>query len=70
MDKNLVINFIETARLAEKLKNESLSAIYENFESLPVELKNRLIAYIERENTLSKLLADIESCVEEVTNGK
>ena len=63
MDKHIVKNFIESARLAEKLKNESLSAISENVESLPVELKNRLIAHIEKENTLGKLLADIESYI-------
>ena len=49
--------------LAEKLKNQSLSAISEDVESLPIDLKNRLIAYIEKENTLGKLLADIESYV-------
>lgn len=63
MEKNLVKNFIESARLAEKLKNESLTAISEKVDSLPIELKIRLIAYIEKENTLDKLLADIESYV-------
>ena len=63
MNKNLIKNFIESARLAEKLRNESLSAIYENIESLPLELKNRLIVYIEKDNALDKLLADIENYV-------
>ena len=63
MDKNLIKNLIESARLAEKLKNESLLALSENFESLPIELKNKLIEYIKKEDTLSKILADIESYI-------